>query len=83
MHQDLLKVLFGKIKLSQSMSEDEKQELEMKAYSAIQFCLAEEVLRKVADEDIAAYLWLKLESLYITKFPTNKLYLRQHSSSLV
>ena len=55
------------------MSEDEKEELEMKAHSAIQLCLADEVLREVADEDTAVGLWLKLESLYMTKALTNKL----------
>ena len=43
------------------MSEDEKEELEMKAYSVIQLYLADEVLQEVADEDTAAGLWLKLE----------------------
>ena len=49
----------------------------MKAHSAIQLCLADEVLREVADEDTAVGLWLKLESLYMTKFLINKLYLKQ------
>jgi len=75
--QGLLKVLSGKGKLPESMSEDEKEELEMKAHSAIQLYLADEVLRKVADEDTVAGLWLKLESLYMTKSLTNKLYLKQ------
>ena len=64
------------------MSEDEKEELEMKAHSAIQFCLADEVLQEVADEDTAASLWLKLESLYMTKSLNNKLYLKQRLFTL-
>ena len=60
--QGLLKILSGKDKLPESMSEDEKEELEMKAHSVIQFCLADEILREVADEDTTAGLWLKLES---------------------
>ena len=39
--QGLLKILSDKDKLLESMSEDEKEELEMKAHSAIQFCLAD------------------------------------------
>jgi len=39
-HQDLLKVLSGKDKLSEFMPEDEKEELEMKAHRVIQLCLA-------------------------------------------
>ena len=54
--QGLLKVLSGKDKLLESMSNDEKEELEMKAHSAIQLYLADEVLREVADEDTAASL---------------------------
>ena len=60
------------------MSEDEKEELKMKKYSVIQLCLVDEVLREVVNEDTAASLWLKLESLYMTKSLTNKLYLKQH-----
>ena len=52
--QDLLKVLSGKGKLPESMFEDEKEELEMKGHSAIQLCLADEVLREVTDEDTSA-----------------------------
>ena len=46
--QGLLKVLSGNGKLSEFISEDEKEELKMKAHGAIQLCLADEVLRKVA-----------------------------------
>ena len=48
----------------------------MKAHSATQLCLDDEVLREVADKDTAAGLWLKLESLYMTNSLTNKLYLK-------
>ena len=75
--QGLLKVLSGKDKLPKSMSDDEKEELEMKAHSVcvIQLCLADKVLREVANEDTTAGLWLKLESLYMTKSLTNNSYL--------
>ena len=79
--QGLLKVLSGKDKLPEFMSDDVKEELEMKGHSAIQLCLDDEVLQEVADEDIAAGL-LKLESLYMTKFLTNKLYLKQRLFTL-
>lgn len=49
----------------------------MKAHNSIQLCLADEVLREVADEETASGLWLKLEALYMTKSLTNKLYLKQ------
>ena len=54
--QGLLKVLSGKDKLPESISEDEKEELEIKAHSAIQLCLADKVLREVTDEDTAGGL---------------------------
>ena len=73
----LVERLIRKGKLPESMSEDEK-ELEMKAHSAIQLCLADEVLREIADEDTAA----ELESLYVTKSLTNKLYLKQRLFTL-
>ena len=75
------RVLSGKHKLPEFMSEDEKEELEMKAHNAIQFCVADEVLQEVADEDTTAGLWLKL-NLYMTKSLTNKLYLKQRLFTL-
>ena len=75
--QGLFKVLSEKDKLSESMPDDEKQELKMKVHSAIQLCLVDEVLREVANKDIDIGLWLKLESLYMMKSLTNKLYLKQ------
>ena len=53
MQQELLKAVFNNDKLPESMSEDEKEELEMKAHSATQLCLDDEVLREVDDEDTA------------------------------
>ena len=77
LQQGLLKVLSGKDILSKFMSEDEKEELKMKTHSAIQLYLTNEVLRKVFDKDIVVSLWLKLESLYMSKSLTNKLNLKQ------
>jgi transposase InsO family protein len=51
--------------------------LEEKAHSTIMLCLADDVITEVADEETAAGLWLKLESLYMTKSLTNKLLLKQ------
>jgi len=54
--QGLLKVLSGKDKLPESISDDKMEELEIKTHSAIQLCLADKVLREVANEDTAAGL---------------------------
>ena len=51
--------------------------LEEKTHSTIMLCLADDVITEVSDEETAAGLWLKLESLYMTKSLTNKLLLKQ------
>lgn len=55
---------------------------EEKAHSTILLCLSDEVIIEVADETTSSGLWLKLESLYMTKSLTNKLLLKQRLFSL-
>jgi len=43
----------------------------------IMLCLADDIITEIADQDTATGLWLKLESLYMTKSLTNKLLLKQ------
>nr|CAD1833871.1 unnamed protein product [Ananas comosus var. bracteatus] len=64
--QGLQKALLGKEKMSDSLTAEQKEEIDDKALTAIQLCLSDEVLREVLDEKTAAGLWLKLESLYMT-----------------
>ena len=59
--------------LPTTMFDDELME---KAHSAILLCLGNEVLREVVEEDTTTKLWLKLESLYMTKSLTNLLKLK-------
>ena len=59
------------------MTDEQWQELDEKALSAIQLCLTKEVLREVIHEETASGLWLKLESLYMTKSLANKLCLKE------
>ena len=59
------------------MSDEDWEELDLKAASMIQLCLADEVMYNVMDEDTAIDLWLRLESLYMTKSLSNKLYLKK------
>lgn len=56
--------------------------MEEKAHSTIMLCLADDVITEIADEETAAGLWVKLESLYMTKSLTNKLLLKQRLFSL-
>nr|GEX35398.1 hypothetical protein [Tanacetum cinerariifolium]GEX38142.1 hypothetical protein [Tanacetum cinerariifolium] len=47
-----------------------------KAHNALLLCLDNKVLREVNKEDSVAGVWLKLETLYMTKSLANKLYLK-------
>ena len=47
------------------------------AYNLLILNLANNVLRQVDEEDTTAKVWLKLESLYMTKTPSNKIYLKE------
>lgn len=80
--QGLLKALSGKDKLPSTLSEEQKDDMLERAHSAILLCLGDEVLREVADEKTASGLWLRLESKYMTKSLTNRLYLKQRLYAL-
>ncbi|KAJ4706252.1 Retrovirus-related Pol polyprotein from transposon TNT 1-94 [Melia azedarach] len=56
--------------------------LEEKAHSTIMLCLADDIITEVAEEETTQGLWVKLEGLYMTKFLTNKLLLKQRLFSL-
>ena len=58
------------------MTDDKWEEIYFKALSKIYLSLSNEVLRKVAKQTAVADLWLKLDSLYITKSMTNRLLLK-------
>ena len=53
-----------------------------KVHSDILLCLGHEVLHEVVEEDMTTKLWLKLESLYMTKSLTNHLYLKKRLNNL-
>ncbi|GKB75211.1 copia LTR rider [Tanacetum coccineum] len=54
-----------------------KMDVYKKAHSVLLLCLDNKVLREVNKEDSAAGVWLKLETLYMTKSLANKLYLKK------
>ncbi|KAL6198942.1 hypothetical protein ACLB2K_028730 [Fragaria x ananassa] len=60
----------------------EMASLEEKAHSTILLCLADDIIIEVAEEETAAGLWLKIESLYMTKSLTNKLLLKRRLFNL-
>jgi len=47
------------------------------AYNLLILNLSENILRQVNDDDTATKIWLKLESLYMTKSLSNKIYLKE------
>ncbi|GJW76326.1 retrovirus-related pol polyprotein from transposon TNT 1-94 [Tanacetum coccineum] len=59
------------------MKAEAKAELNKKAHSAVILCLGNNVLREVTGETIAAGVWTKLETLYMTKSLANKLYMKK------
>jgi len=59
------------------MSSDDWDELQMKAVSTIRLCLADEVMYHVLGDESPAGVWTKLESRYMSKSLTNKLFLKQ------
>ena len=75
--QGLEEALEGENKLPADLTDKEKKEMMRKAYSDIILCLGDKVLREVTKEKTAAELWLKLESLYMTKTLASRLYLKQ------
>ncbi|KAK0585700.1 hypothetical protein LWI29_032661 [Acer saccharum] len=75
--QGLAKALRGRKKLLVNMPEEKKDDIMEKAFSAILSSLSDVVLYEVFDEKTVESLWLKLESLYMTKSLSNRLYLKQ------
>nr|GEW03181.1 retrovirus-related Pol polyprotein from transposon TNT 1-94 [Tanacetum cinerariifolium] len=75
-HHGYKKALRGIAQEPQSMLDEDWLELDEKDLATIQLFLTREVLREVIHETTAASLWLKLESLYMTKSLANKLRLK-------
>ena len=60
-----------------SLTDYESEELEERAPSAIQLCLAPHVLRELLDKTTAVGLWVRLEELYMSKSLANKIRLKE------
>jgi hypothetical protein len=74
-HQGMVKVLYGT--KPEGMADIDWKELEAKAVATIQLCLGDDVMYHVRDEKSLTTVQLKLESRYMSKSLTNKLYLKQ------
>ena len=66
--QKCTRALGGEKDLPEKLSQKENEDMMELAYSTIILNLVDNVLRKVEKEYTAANIWLKLESLYMTKF---------------
>ncbi len=62
----------------ENLNKTEWEELDEKALSAIQLCLANTVLQEVLMEKTSSALWKRLETLYATKSLANRLVSKQH-----
>ena len=80
--QGVAKAMLGKNKRPPSMTEDEWDEMDDRALSAIRLCLADDVLFNIVSEKTATGLWSKLEKLYMTKSLTNRILLKLQLYSL-
>src|SRR5205809_5898071 len=71
------RALQGISKKPSDMYKDDWEDMDYKARATIVLCLSDEVLYNVMNEESAAGLWSRLESLYMTKSLSNKLYTKK------
>lgn len=64
------------------MSDDDWEDLDLRAASAIRLCLAKNVLANVYGIYTAKEIWEKLEELYQTKGVSNRVYLKEQFHTL-
>ena len=75
------KSLLGIEKKPSKMEDDEWNDIDP-AKTTIILCLSDEVLYNVMNEKTTAGLWCKLETLYMTKSLSNKLFMKKQLYSL-
>jgi hypothetical protein len=80
--QGLQKALAGKTKKPTSMPDEDWEDLDARALSTIHLCLANEVLFNIIGDEATTGLWNRLESIYMTKSLTNKIFLKRQLYSL-
>ena len=59
------------------MNDEDWFDIDERAASAIKLHLSDDVLNNVIDETKANKIWIRLESMYMSKTLTNKLYLKK------
>ena len=68
------KALLGFEKKLSKMEDDEWNDIDFRAKATIILCLSDEILYNVMNGKITTDLWCRLESLYMTKSFSNKLF---------
>ena len=72
----------GKSKKLATISDEEWEEIDVRELSSIRLCLPSDVLFNIVTEKTTSDLWMKLESLYMKKSLTNKIFLERKLYSL-
>jgi len=80
--QGMVKALLGKEKQPTSIVDDDRDEMDARALSAIHLCLVDDVLFNIVTEETTVGLWSNLESLYMMKSLKNKIFLKRELYSL-
>ena len=75
--QGLHKALKGPTGKPADMKDEDWENLDLQACSTIRLCLEKEIMYNVMRETSAVSLWEKLETLYMAKSLTSKLYLKR------
>ena len=76
------KTLLGIEKKPSKMEEDEWNDIDFRAKATIILCISDEVLYNVMNKETTAGFYYRLESLYLTKSLSNKLFMKKHLYSL-
>ena len=77
MQQGVVKALLGKEKQPASIRYDDWDEMDARELSAICLCLVDDVMFNIVSEKTPIGLWTNLESLYMTKSLTNRIFLKR------
>ena len=71
--QDIIK----KVRKTIGISDEDWEDMDLKAASTIQLYVTDEVICNVTDEKTATGLWSRLETLYMMESLSNKLYFKK------
>ena len=76
------KALLGIEKRPSKMKDDEWNDINFRAKATIILCLSDKILYNVMNEKTTVGLWCRLESLYMVKSLSNKLFMKNQLYSL-